>query len=871
MCELYTELVVHQLKIHELAIQNVSKVSEVMSLQSLEALFDSSDSDSKYEIPFEDEPADDLIVIKGIGSTYGCLENDWSADDTNSNRFSDANGNQCDDDLRANRTQTNDVKKCYKCNKTFKTFGTLCGHMTRLHGMARTDAQEYVAFQREEKAPRKSSLYNNPVACRECNITFVRPTTLRTHYVRVHQMNAEESYRLLPKRIRREPNEIRAVDKDDHDSDSIRTISTVECYSCSKCFDRVPGLLEHFYRVHEPAMPVECKKRSSKPIGNGFACNICKKTYLIRHKLQAHMIAVHGLTESEAWTQTEPVKSTAADAARQLLFVCEICQSGRSKCHALRQHIIRAHALSAAEAWNLCKVAEPLLCPRAQFVQQWICYVCKKSLAKKCSVRIHLERFHPIENSMSTIKIKKVLRPGSKECHICHKTFRFDFSLQDHLKRSHNPKQSHATSAKKLARLFPCTHCEMVFKRAWKLVEHIKSLKQGKSIMCRKCYAGFDNRADLTQHMKRNERCKKIPMAKTALCTYCGESFVNKWALDVHTRRHLNIRPFECDKCDLKFFTRLQLQRHQPAHVTERQWFVCPVDGCGKNYSQLSYLKYHEKQKHSEPTLKCPHCDEMFTTERYRTYVNQHINFWSHSAQMGQFSISQRSCARSYWRETTQMWYLLQGVRTKIIDLRSSTHAHQSTPIQMRYLSEGNLHSHTRPIVLYYRDDDWNCILNFRRDSTKRPHLIIINDVSESADRRRFGQRLKMNVCGIRREMIDYSWLKSSITLQSSFQNKKKMENNKNREWKTNSVCNLIIVWKNVTRVSCMVREKMRRCVKLAGLPIKQWFAIGKCEGFLNELNERCDHRSTGTRIQLKRTINSNVNRIFIKTRKIER
>lgn len=628
-CKLYTDLVVHQLKIHKLAIQNVTKVTEVIPFELIGIVPDLSDSDSQSDdnIPFEIEPSNETNTKEVIDPTCDADslkdENDWFANDANSDQSSDSSENQCEAESDEPANQKH-IPRCYKCDKTFSVLGTLRKHMVKIHGMLQEDAQEYINFQSEGKKPRIPRLYNNPVACRECNVTFVRPITLRAHYVRMHQMNAGEVNKLLPKGVRRKRSEIEATANNVLQSDGTRRISATECYSCKKRFGGVMSLFKHFYRVHEPAVSVKPKRRKSKLVGSTFACNICNRPYQIRHKLQSHLITVHGLTESVAWAQSEQAKSTTTlpNESEQLLFRCEICQSVHATRLMLRQHIIRGHALSTAEALNLMKDAEPTLCPRAQTVQQWVCYVCKKPLSKKSSLQIHLERFHPIKNSRSTIKIKKPVRPVPRECHICQKMFRFEYTLQNHLERSHHSKRSSTAQKNKSPRLYPCNHCEMVFKRAWKLDEHIKSLKKGKSLMCKKCYTGFDNRADLVQHMEQSEKCKKKPMAKTALCTYCGESFVSNWTLEVHTRRHLNIRPFECDKCDQKFYTRLQLRRHEPSHVTERQWFLCPVEGCGKSYNQLSCLKYHEKQKHSEPTLKCPHCDKMFTTERYRTYDN---------------------------------------------------------------------------------------------------------------------------------------------------------------------------------------------------------------------------------------------------------
>lgn len=541
-------------------------------------------------------------------------ENYFSADD--GRRSCNDNGIpeiMYDDGVAASETSQENCKKCFKCNKNYAAPSSLRMHMIKAHCMTKFDAREYAEFQCVEKEPRKPNS-DHSVSCLECNKTYVRPSTLRMHYLTVHDMNLPEVDKLMPAAKRRKIKKYVNAS----DCSASRIITATECYSCKERFDRLPSLLEHFYQMHRTECDISAR-RTNENDAVRFQCYICNKFYIRRHTFRVHLVRVHGLAEDLAWIHSNQSDTTATEAVVQssatetLSFVCEICNSAHSTRFTLRQHMIRGHELSSSDAWNRSKATNPVLRPIAAYDRQWICFVCKKPYAQKKTLRIHLEKSHPIGHEASAMESLS----ARNECHICHKTYKHHFSLEDHLQRKHK-----STSAKtqKSDRVFPCNHCNVAFNRAWQLREHIKILKNGKPIFCKKCYTGFDGRAELIQHMETSENCKRRPAVKTQLCTYCGKTFGQKCALDVHIRQHLNVRPFACDQCDETFFTRLAMQRHQPVHVIIPQHFPCQVEGCNKTYSQLSFLKYHEKQKHSEPTLKCPQCDQMFTTERYRRY-----------------------------------------------------------------------------------------------------------------------------------------------------------------------------------------------------------------------------------------------------------
>ena len=87
-------------------------------------------------------------------------------------------------------------------------------------------------------------------------------------------------------------------------------------------------------------------------------------------------------------------------------------------------------------------------------------------------------------------------------------------------------------------------------------------------------------------------------------------------------RKHYKEKPFACDRCDKKFFTMTDQQKHiKIVHLNEKP-FAC--EKCGKQYSTSGGLLIHNRSAHGdqEEWLQCPECDKKFA---YKQILQAHI------------------------------------------------------------------------------------------------------------------------------------------------------------------------------------------------------------------------------------------------------
>ena len=87
-------------------------------------------------------------------------------------------------------------------------------------------------------------------------------------------------------------------------------------------------------------------------------------------------------------------------------------------------------------------------------------------------------------------------------------------------------------------------------------------------------------------------------------------------------RKHYKEKPFPCDRCDKKFFTITDQQKHvKIVHLNEKP-FAC--EKCGKQYSTSGGLLIHNRSAHGDQGewLQCDQCDKKFA---YKQILQAHI------------------------------------------------------------------------------------------------------------------------------------------------------------------------------------------------------------------------------------------------------
>ncbi|XP_059490167.1 zinc finger protein 91-like [Neocloeon triangulifer] len=191
-------------------------------------------------------------------------------------------------------------------------------------------------------------------------------------------------------------------------------------------------------------------------------------------------------------------------------------------------------------------------------------------------------------------------------CHVCGANFNTALILASHLKRN-----LHRVALKDTK--WTCSECFMVSKDKGSMLEHVRSVHtKERPYACDSCDRRFAVKRALTMHVREHKQ------DWSHVCSYCGKGFLVKEYYRIHVRRYHTLeKPFECDRCDAKYPSRLQLSEHVLAkHEGGRpeQIYECGI--CGKKFKGSTGFRYHV-QTHEVPIeqrrkFKCDFCDASF-------------------------------------------------------------------------------------------------------------------------------------------------------------------------------------------------------------------------------------------------------------------
>ena len=137
--------------------------------------------------------------------------------------------------------------------------------------------------------------------------------------------------------------------------------------------------------------------------------------------------------------------------------------------------------------------------------------------------------------------------------------------------------------------------CTMLFDTVEEYKKHI--ITHGNLIKCeyQGCKKQFINMINLKKHYKFH-----FPSKKIYFCPYpgCGKSFTASYNLTIHYRIHKGDRPYECPKCDKKFFDRANYKyhvtvKHLDIKLKDR---ICQHKGCNHiSKTAKQNLVHHDK------------------------------------------------------------------------------------------------------------------------------------------------------------------------------------------------------------------------------------------------------------------------------------
>ena len=241
------------------------------------------------------------------------------------------------------------------------------------------------------------------------------------------------------------------------------------------------------------------------------------------------------------------------------------------------------------------------------------CAVCKKAFQNE-------EAWHQHE----TLHIKKPFK-----CSQCDRTFKTESDRDIHLLRHRCLPDDEG--------LYKCDQCDKVYKSQRTLNDHLIR-HTGQTFPCTLCDSVLVSKRGLNDHVRKlhspgTKLQTKNRLAQRIKCTLCEKSYKHWDDLKVHLLWHSGQRPYECNVCSKKFYSRKILRRHC-SYVHDKikryqvQRFQCNI--CDKRFTNSTSLKRHMYIHCGEKPFKCSICPKAYTN---KALLNQHLV--SHSDQKG--------------------------------------------------------------------------------------------------------------------------------------------------------------------------------------------------------------------------------------------
>ncbi len=231
-----------------------------------------------------------------------------------------------------------------------------------------------------------------------------------------------------------------------------------------------------------------------------------------------------------------------------------------------------------------------------------------------------------------------------------------------------------------------CYECDITFKTKETFRKHM-SRKHGqkRSLKCRVCDHYYTDAGTLSEHMKVHTKDEVYK------CSQCDKCF--KWlkTLKRHMITHTGQKPYQCKVCNEKFATPSKLAHHKTKHTTnspaERPTYLCMY--CGNSFLSQNGMAHHLKTHTGEKPYPCTVCDKAFISVKERK-----LHMMIHT---GEKPYKCNLCNKRFSQSNTLKYHIATHADQNNSQPVKCPICHKGFPYQINLRNHMSTHSEARP------------------------------------------------------------------------------------------------------------------------------------------------------------------------------
>lgn len=315
-------------------------------------------------------------------------------------------------------------------------------------------------------------------------------------------------------------------------------------------------------------------KQNNKSAGNNMVvvslvCAYCNENCKSRSELETHMKSHH---------QNRTTNGTSHTGSGTVLgrHKCNICDQVCPTSTLLAEHKLTTHCkVLSSDQCSICKTS--LLneeqyfshmqkhCPNTvgnneNLTLPTACIICRQTVTSDSEVQLHA-KFHLHQKLQQDYTKEESFVLNCKEC-----TSRFDniTDLELHYTNFHASNTNFRVPASRENASYECISCQISFGTEQEVRSHVESAHSiDDSQKCHLCQETYDTPLKLQCHLIEHT----FAGCPTFACYLCGAVFTASTGLQRHMITHgPNSKPYDCNKCHLKFYFRSELDNHAFIH-----------------------------------------------------------------------------------------------------------------------------------------------------------------------------------------------------------------------------------------------------------------------------------------------------------------